>query len=75
MSDQYTEVWADPDDHSKGTMLQANYTPRTRGYSFKKHVLCAICGLEYSEDEVTYIDGVPYCNKLGHADDAIAEGR
>jgi len=72
---QWEEVLADPDDPSKGTMLQANYTPRTRGNSWMRHYLCATCGLEYRADEVSFVDGKPYCLRLGHADEAIAARR
>lgn len=69
---QYEDVLADPNDASKGTMLQANFTPRKRGNSWMRHYLCGTCGLEYREDEVLFVGGKPYCIRLGHADDALA---
>lgn len=47
----------------------------TRGsQQWKQWDTCLICGFDYPRDEIVYVNGGPYCTRLGHFRDTPGTG-
>jgi hypothetical protein len=51
-------------------MVEAQFSPTKKGFSWMRWYKCKICDLTYREDEVVFIGGAPYCTKYKHYLDA-----
>lgn len=80
MAQQYVPVTVTPVLHGRAVvdatpveMIEVQFTPKSRKYTFEKHHQCSICTFTFPESELVNIGGKWYCTKYKHDQEGIAD--
>lgn len=80
MSQQYPQVTVTPVVHGRAvpdatpvTMVEAQFTPRSRRYTFERHHICTVCNFCFEESAMVELNGKWYCTRYKHDQEGIAD--
>jgi hypothetical protein len=78
MAEQHVNMTVTPVLHGRSVvdatpvvMVEAQFTPSSKRFTFEKHHNCKICTFTYPESKMVEVNGAWYCTKYKHDLEAI----